>query len=65
VTCLIVARRLNYVTEPQFQQEMKETAQLGRMLHGLAASLEERLDKLGLTLCLGFVVGGLAGVLLF
>ena len=63
VTCLIIARRRKYVAEGAFAEQIDEAKQIGRMLHGLAGSLEDRLAKLGLSLCLGFIVGGLAGIL--
>ena len=65
VTCLIIARRRRYVSESAYVAQMGEAEQIGKMLHGLAGSLEQRLEKLGLSLGLAFVVGGLAGVLLF
>ena len=68
-TCLVIASRLKFITEEQFHTESKETARIGQMLHGLARSLERRLEqmKLGLTLaafagCLGF--GAIFGALL-
>ena len=67
VTCLVLAMRLGFITSEVFEREQRETAQLGRMLHGLASSIERRVEhtRLGLTLgslggclVLGAVFGG-------
>ena len=51
VTCLVVASRLGFVPLEVFETERRETAELGRMLHGLASSLERRIEQrqLGIT----------------
>ena len=50
-TCLVVGMRLGFIGAETFEQEQRETAQLGRMLHGLASSLERRIQqqRLGLS----------------
>ena len=43
VTCLVVARRLGYISQAQLEAETRETDRIGQMLHGLARSLERRI----------------------
>lgn len=68
VTCLVIANRVGFISGERLEQEMRETDRIGRMLHGLARSLEERLlmpkhltRRPSLTLGLGLIVGALAG----
>jgi len=49
-TCLVIALRLKFITEEQFHTESRETARIGQMLHGLARSLERRLEQMKLGL---------------
>ena len=47
VTCLVIASRLKFITATQLRAELCETARIGQMLHGLARSLERRLEHQG------------------
>lgn len=44
-TMLILAARLKYCGEPAVSQMLGWTAELGKMLHGLRASLKKRLSQ--------------------
>ena len=48
-TCLVIALRLKFITEEQSHTE-SATARIGQMLHGLARSLERRLEQMKLGL---------------
>jgi four helix bundle protein len=72
VTCLIVAQRVGFISLERLHQERRETDTLGRMLNGLARSLEERIETQlrseprrpsghVSTLAFGLIVGALAG----
>ena len=72
VTCLIIANRLGFISPDRLAQERRETDRVGQLLNGLARSLEERIERLGLSgqsrignpesaLGLGLIVGALAG----
>jgi four helix bundle protein len=52
---LLLAMRLGFINAHVFEEEQRETAQLGRMLHGLATSLERRINqrRLGFTFGVG------------
>jgi four helix bundle protein len=62
VTCLLIARRLGFISESDLDRATRETDRIGQMLHGLAHSLERRIaaqaSALRLCLLLG-VFGGL------
>ena len=70
VTCLIVANRVGFISSERLAQERCEADTVGRMLHGLARSLEERIEKQEndrrqprqlSALSLGLIVGVFAG----
>ena len=62
-TCLVIASRLKFITEEQFRRESNETARIGQMLHGLARSLERRIERnLTLRLGLGLLIVSIAGL---
>jgi four helix bundle protein len=72
VTCLIIAQRRAFISLERLAEERRETDRVGQMLHGLARSLEQRIERLesrshekggsrASTLGLGLVVGALAG----
>lgn len=72
VTCLVIAHRVGFISLERLNEERRETDRVGQMLHGLAGSLEARIDRLasapqrktggqGSTLALGLIVGALAG----
>ena len=63
-TCLVLAMRLGFISRDRFESELRETAQLGRMLHGLASSLERRIQQQRLGLSLSLSVWSLATVVL-
>ena len=56
VTYLVVAERLGFITNEVFEREKRDADRLGQMLHGLARSLERRVDRLRA----GLALGGLA-----
>ena len=64
-TGLVLAMRLGFVSQDIFDEEQRETAQLGRMLHGLASSLERRIQQQRLGLSLGVTGWFLATVALY
>ena len=75
VTCLVIAYRVGFLSLERLNEERRETDRVGQMLHGLARSLDERIEKLGLSgqrrignpdsaLGLGLVVGAFAGWLI-
>jgi four helix bundle protein len=64
-TCLLIAHKLGFVPADRFLVEKREIDRLGQMLHGLARSLEERLEKLKLGVSLLLLGVGSAGVSLF
>ena len=43
-TQVIIAERLNYTTKDAIQPHLAAVAEIGRMLHGLIASLERKLE---------------------
>jgi hypothetical protein len=51
---------LKFITERQFRAESNETARIGQMLHGLARSLERRMEQMKLGLTFGAFGGWLA-----
>ena len=61
VTCLVIANRLGYVRVEEFDTAMRETRRLGQLLHGLARSLDRRIDYQRLTIALALFAGGLVG----
>ena len=79
VTILVVAHRVGFISAQRLDEERGEIDTLGRMLHGLARSLEQRIEKiandpsqgkprsqastLGLVLIVGTLAGWLAALL--
>ena len=79
VTILIVANRVGFISARRLAEERREIDTIGRMLHGLVRSLEERIEKmaneppqekrrsrastLGLVLIVGVLAGWLARLL--
>ena len=63
VTCLIISRGLGFISEEQLGIERRETDRVGQMLHGLARSLEKRIESqkarviAGLAAFVSFLVG--------
>jgi hypothetical protein len=55
-TYLVIANRLGYITRTVFDSEKREADRLGQMLHALARSLEDRIERQRL----GFALGVLA-----
>jgi four helix bundle protein len=62
VTCLVIARRLEYITQSQLDAVMSETDRVGQMLHGLGRSLERRIKSQASALRLCAFLGGLVAV---
>ena len=44
-TYLVIANRLGYITRTVFDSEKREADRLGQMLHALARSLEDRIER--------------------
>ena len=78
VTNLVIAHRVGFISLERLTEERRETDRVGQMLHGLARSLEEKIEKLaeqsqgrirtpgsalGIGLILGVLGGWLAGLL--
>jgi four helix bundle protein len=72
VTLLIIANRVGFLSATRLDQERRDIDTIGRMLHGLARSLEERIEQQAAapqrdtrsgrsTLGLGLIVGALTG----
>ena len=59
VTCLVVARRLGFLTQAEFDEETRGTDRVGQMLHGLSRSLARRVGDERLGIALGTFSGWL------